>query len=220
MPPIHSRVGSFSPMAVAATLALIIAGCASPARQRSQQAVASIENTRDEVSAGEKEIDQVLATLDKLEAQPANLTPVYSTFAAQVRDIEARATRVAARVRDMRVRAAAYSANWEVQNQTISDEQLRASAADRAEAVRERYGRIQNKAQEVRAAYDPFIDQLNDLKTFLANDLTYAGVRTAEPVFGTVRSRAAELKQRISDLVADLDEMSRRMSPTTRDATP
>lgn len=200
---------------VALSLIVVVAGCTSPARQRSERAVASLENTREELSRGTTEIDEVLVTLDRLEARPADLKPAYSTFRSQVRSLEGRADAVGRRVRDMRVRSSEYSTKWQSQNDSISNPDLRATAEERAERVRSRYDQIDSRAQEVRAAYDPFITELRDLETFLSNDLTYAGVNAAKPVFDAARSRAAELKAKVADLVSDLDETYVRLSPTS-----
>lgn len=194
-------------------LASVLVGCAST--PPSQRAVASLESTRAELVHGNAQIDAVLETLNALEAKPADLKPVYRDLVRQVDQLEGQAQRVGNRVRDMRVRASAYRTQWESSNQTISNPELRASAAERAETVRDRYDEIDTRAQEVRAAYEPFITELNDLKTFLYNDLTYAGVSAAQPVFDGARDRATELKERVNVLLQELDEAYTRLSPAT-----
>lgn len=200
---------------LALSLIAAIAGCSSPARQRSERAVNSLESTRDELTRGSTQIDEVLVTLDQLEARPADLKPVYSKFSGQVRDVEDRSEAMGRRVDDMHLRAAEYSAKWETQNQTISNPDLRATAQERAERVRGRYDTVDSKAQAVRAAYRPLVTELRDLHTFLGNDLTYTGVNAAKPAIEGVRSKAADLKEKIADLVSDLDETYTRLSPTT-----
>jgi chromosome segregation ATPase len=195
--------------------ALSIAGCANPSRQRSERAVTSLDTTRSELTQGNQQIDEVLRTLDRLEARPADLAPLYKEYGSQVAKLESRADAVGRRVRDMRVRATEYSTSWQSQNETITNPDLRAAADDRAARVRSRYDQIDSRAQEVRAAYDPFITELRDLETFLSNDLTYAGVTAAKPVFESVRAKAAALKEKVNALVSDLDETYTRLSPTT-----
>lgn len=194
---------------------LILAGCANPARQRSERAISTLDSTRNELNAGTAQINDVLATLDQLEARPADLKPVYQKYVRQVNGLESRADAVSRRVRDMRARSADYSTGWQAEAQTIGNPELRAAATQRNERVSDRWNEIDSRAQDVRAAYDPFINELRDLETFLSNDLTYAGVSAARPVFDTVRSRAAELKERVSGLVRELDETYARLSPTT-----
>jgi chromosome segregation ATPase len=199
-------------------VSLLIVGCANPARQRSERAIASLDNTRAELNQGTAQVNDVLATLDQLESRPADLKPVFRKFVRQVDDLERQANSVSRRVRDMRVRSTDYSVAWQAENQTIANPDLRAAATQRVERVSDRYQQVDARAQEVRSAYDPFINELRDLETFLSNDLTYGGVNAAKPVFDTVRSRAAELKDRVADLVQELDETYSRLSPTTAPA--
>ncbi len=210
-----------SPCAARATVLGLLAvvalsqGCASSARQTSVQAVGSLDSTRSELAEGVNQLDKVLETLNQLESKPEELAPAYRRYVSQVRGLESRARSATDRIRDMRVRAAEYSTQWSAANETLSNPELRAAAAERAERVRSKYAEIDAKAQEVRAAYTPLITELLDIETFLTQDLTYAGITSATPVFESAREKAAVVKSRVSELLIQLDQTYTRLSPTT-----
>jgi chromosome segregation ATPase len=203
---------------VATALIALVAGCVSSERKPAVQAVTSLSDTRTELVAGRANIDEAIAALGTLEAQPDNLTPPYNQYKTSVTRVERRAKAVTERVRDMRERSAEYRTSWAEENAQISDPTIRATSQERRERVMERYQQVDQKVQALRPAYDPFIRQLRDLETVLANDLTYAGVQAARPAFERIRQSANTLRDQIDAVVAELDDASMRLSPSTQPA--
>jgi chromosome segregation ATPase len=194
------------------------AGCANTERQPARRAVASIADTRAELVEGRQEIDDVVQTLNELEARPGDLRPVYARLRDQIDDIEDRADTVQKRVQDMRLRASEYRTTWQQDISQLNNNDLRTRAEDRRERIAERYADVDRQAQQVRASYSPFITELRDLESYLTNDLTYPGVQAAKPVMEGARISADELKMNIDALITSLDDASSRMSPTTAPA--
>jgi chromosome segregation ATPase len=204
----------------AALLLAVAAGCASPERQPAVKAVGSLADTRTQLMGGKNDIDAVVAAVAELESRPANLTPAYNRYKSAVTAVEHRAETVGDQVRDMRSRSSEYRAKWSEENAQITDPSLRATADERRQRVAERYDKLDRDAQELRAAYDPFIAQLHDVQTVLANDLTYSGVDAARPGFDKVRSGADKLRSKVDSMIGELDDAQNRLSPTTKPVNP
>ena len=201
---------------VATALMVLITGCVSPERKPAVEAVSSLTDTRAELIAGRADIDQAVSAVGALEAQPEKLTPAYNAYKSAVARVERRADAVTKRVRDMRDRSNEYRTSWAEENAEISDPAIRATSQERRQRVMDHYAEVDRAAQELRPAYDPFIRQLRDLETLLANDLTYAGVQAARPAFETVRQNGNMLRDRIDAVIAELDEATMRLSPSTQ----
>ena len=113
----------------------------------------------------------------------------------------------------MRTRARDYITNWEVEVYGVEDPDLRKQAEARRSRVRADYGRIADASRAFRVEMAPFQKSLDDLETFLGNDLTPAGVRAAAPAIGRATQQGQALQQRIDALSAELDRVAGTMTP-------
>lgn len=213
---IQRRATSTAIAALALAGVLAAAGCETdPARQKANKAVGTLTDTKAELTAARGEVERATANLAKIEAKPAKLSPAFDDYKRSVAAVRRRSEIVNARVQDMRLRSAEYSNAWQNETQQISSPELRDVARARNERVSAQYQKVDASAQAVRAAYGPFLTQLDDVERYLANDLTYTGIDAAAPMFDTVRSSADELLRQIDKLQADLDATTARLSPTT-----
>jgi len=194
-------------------------GCApkDPARARSIKAVSSMETVRSELATARTDVDQAIAALKTLQGAQLDLTGPYATFRKEIVELQKSAAGVEARASDMRLRSAEYRTTWQEQTQQLTTPELRAAAEQRAARVAERYSTIETSYQSVADAYQPFITRLQEVRTYLSNDLTLAGVRAAAPAFERARTEGQSLLDQISALDSTLSETTSAMSPT---ATP
>ena len=200
----------------AITVAVLGVGCVSPERKPAVKAVASLADTRGELLAGRENLDEVSNAIVDLQSRPASLTPAYERYKDAVVNVERRARAVRERVQDMRMRSAEYRTSWSQENSEISDPGVRATAEERRQSVINKYSAIDSDAQELRAAYDPYITKLHDLQTVLANDLTYPGVNAAKPTLDEVRGDTADLRAEVDALINKIDDASMRLRPSSQ----
>lgn len=201
-------------VSVVAVLFTVI-GCASDAgRERSTKAVGGLKATRDELAQGRKQIDEVLASLDALQQAQGDLQPAYNKYKDEVKQTEDKAKEIRARAADMRARADEYQRKWQEEMGKVTNPDLKAAANLRSARIRERYSAIASAADEVRAAYQPFIRDLKDVQTYLSNDLTPAGLSGARPVFDKARSAGQKLQAKADTLAAEMNDVAADLSPT------
>jgi predicted nucleic acid-binding Zn-ribbon protein len=190
-------------------------GCASDAgRERSGKAVGGLKATRDELAAGRKQIDEVLAALDSLQNAQGDLRPAYNKYKDEVKQTEDKAKDIRARAADMRARADEYQQKWQEEMSKVSNPDLKAAAQARSARIRERYSAIAAAADEVRTAYQPFIKDLKDVQTYLSNDLTPAALSAARPVFDKARSAGQKLQAKADTLATEMNDVAADLSPT------
>lgn len=191
-------------------------GCASdPGRERSAGAVGGLQQTRSELAAARKQVDQVVAAAAAVQSAQGNLAPAYDTYKKEVAETESKAQDVRKRSVDMQARGQEYRAKWRAEMSKVDNPDLKAAADARAAKVEQKYATITAKAQEVRTAYEPFIKDIKDLQTYLSNDLTPAGVQGARPAFDKVRTEGNALNQKLDALQKELDDVAATMAPGT-----
>ena len=185
-----------------------------PGVQRTATAVDGLREMSQELARARQTVDEAAAAMDELSTAQGDLLAPFQRFLAaneQVDDVE---RRIGERGEEMRNRARDYITNWEVEVYGVEDPDLRKQAEARRSRVRADYGRIADASRALREQMDPFQKRLDDLQTFLANDLTSAGVQAAAPAMGRAVRQGEALKQRIDALSAELDRVAAGMTPS------
>jgi chromosome segregation ATPase len=195
-----------------------LSGCSSGSKktegeQRTAAQVGGLKDTRAELVAGKAQIDKTLASMNAMRDNQGVLQTEFATFNEEMKKTDAQSQKIRARAADMRTRATQYQAKWRDEMGKVEDPNLRAAATARANKVRERYDGITAKAQEARAAYEPFMKQLKSVQTYLSNDLTPAGVQSAASVFDQATAEGKTVTAKIDAVVAELDDVASAMSP-------
>jgi hypothetical protein len=80
--------------------------------------------------------------------------------------------------------------------------------------VRQNFDAVAAAARETRAAYEPFMQKLQDLQKALSLDLTPPGVQGSRGVMDQVRDAAGQLNRRIDTLIAEVERVRTGMVPT------
>jgi Protein of unknown function (DUF2959) len=199
---------------IPALLAIVsTAGCSSSGRMaEGERAVEGAVQMKDALADERKEVDEVLASLDRIE-RGQDLSAVYKKFNSDVNDLAKSADRASKSAQAMRERQAAYLGKWQKEMETLQDPSLRSTLEQRREAVRASYERVRAAGQAVREAYDPFMANLQEIRKSLSIDLTPQTVDGARPAIGAAKADGPTLKQKIAALQAELDAIQSGPSP-------
>jgi hypothetical protein len=196
-----------------ATMALI--GCSSNPKgpERSAKAVESFKDTREHLADAGKQVGVTNESLLKLTtASAGDLRPVFNNFAENVRKMQDMAKEARERAEAMRAKTDAYTAQWQKEFSTISDEELRRTSEKRVAAAKAEFERVRTAATDVKGAYQPYMQGLQDVQTYLTNDLTADGVRSIGTKANDTIRKGETLQQRIAGLQSELDSLSSKWS--------
>jgi len=183
-------------------------------------AVEGFNATRASITNAQTRVDNVSKALDQI-ASGADLPKSYAHFNTTVADIEKAASDAKKRGEAMRARMQEYVSRWQNEIDKMEDPTIRAGLTERREAVRQNFDKVRSAGQEARAAYDPYLKQLHEIQRALKIDLTPQQVTALKPVFAESRKNGETLKQKLSAMQAELDNISGGMAsrpPTTKPA--
>jgi hypothetical protein len=184
-----------------------------PGVQRTQSAAGGLRAVSDELSTTRQTVGDTLAALQTISTANGDLLEPFQRFITLREQLEQDDKRIGQRAEEMRARARDYITNWEVEVYGVEDKQLRGQAEERRNRVRENYGRISDTTRSLREAFDPFRRDLKDIETFLANDLTPAGVRAATPSIQRATTNGQEVQHRIDTVNDELQRVASAMTP-------
>ncbi|MHC4769552.1 MAG: DUF2959 family protein [Planctomycetota bacterium] len=186
--------------------AVLEAGCASSSGYKQADRTSDQMGTlRDELDKGKTQISETINALNDLEST-ANSAAAFESYRKELRATEAQAQRVRKRADDMRKKGAEYFKNWEQQLEEFSSDDLRRRASERRTELLAAFDRISEASQALTEAYEPFMDDLTDIETFLAADLTPAGINAISDVIKKADQDAAVVNRRIDEVIRQIDD--------------
>jgi chromosome segregation ATPase len=200
------------------TLAAVLAfaGCASSGYQQGSKTGANIQDAANRIAALPERIDQTLAALNDLVANPqSDLRPQFKTFSSQLADLTSAAQDIADARRSMAANGKEFFAKWDEELAKIQNEDIKARGQSRKDEVAQKLQAIKRSYAEAELAFQPFLADLKDVQTSLAMDLTTGGVAAMRDTAAKATRDAGPLKNSISQQAADFKALGLAMSAVT-----
>jgi hypothetical protein len=161
---------------------------------------------RAELVESQRQIDNVLSALsdmaDPLQEDLRSANDRYGDAIARLRQHAGTLQREATK---MRIARDAYFANWASKATEIDNPTIRASADTRRIRMRETHERIVGKSLAARDAYLPFIRDLQDVRRYLAPDLSRSSIADLTDAMPKIRASGTLVRDRIDDVIKELD---------------
>ena len=105
-------------------------------------------------------------------------------------------------------------AAWQQEAAAITNPEVKAATQARQAEVKRTLGELSGAGKKTGDAYQPFISDMKDIKTYLSNDLTQGGVKRLEPTIQKARQGGAELQKTLDDF----NQVSQRVQTALRPA--
>jgi hypothetical protein len=115
----------------------------------------------------------------------------------------------------MQQMGAAYFQKWDEQLSQIQNEEIRNQSAERKAAMIKQFEATKASYDAARAAYNPFVANLRDIRTAISTDLTPAGVQAIAKSMDKVNSQAAEVQKTMSELAAQFRTLGKALEVPT-----
>ncbi len=169
--------------------------------------------TRTQLIAGEREVADSVDALRTLAVAQGDLRPAFDAFRDTVALVHKEADRVRVEAEDMRAASSMFTTTWKSEVATIQNQRLRDAAEARAGEVRDRYDQIDTLYAEANSAFATYLTNCEDLKTYLANDLNFPALVTAQPWVKQAQSAGETLRAKLRQLATELGETTNVLSP-------
>jgi len=206
---------SISSLLAAVAVATLAAGCASSkGYKQADKTGEGIANFHKEVVNLKKAVDGSMASLTQItETAAADPRKAFEAFAKSVDKVEDARARVSKRAADVKAAGAQYFKQWEAQLAAVNSPEIRKLAEERKAKLNQIFGGLSPKLEKAKGDFDPFLADLKDLRTFLSQDLTVAGVDAARPIITKTRQHGVTLQGSLDELIAEMNSISAQLTP-------
>jgi hypothetical protein len=203
--------------AFAVTIALAITGCASSGGKGYKQADKTgqgMAEFRDEVIKAQTAINDTMKSLDQVAATAdTNPRKAFDQYAKQVNALESAANRLSKRAQDMQAAGDAYFKQWETEMAQVQNPDIRKLAEERKAALQSAFANIRTYTTPLKEQFTPWMSDLKDLRSYLNNDLTIAGVDAVKKQFVKAQKEGAGVQEAMDALVAELNSVAAALTP-------
>jgi hypothetical protein len=185
----------------------VLSGCsASTGVDRAAAASKSIDEFQENVKVAQKHVDLVITAMNGL-TTATELKPAYEKFVSELSRAESYATSIKGDAEEMKAKGREYFKKWEEELGQIKNEELREKAKARASERSKEYSNIELVMATAKGKWTPLSSELNDVKQYLANDLTPKGVASLSGTLTKANVDATDLKKALSEVIATMEKV-------------
>jgi hypothetical protein len=195
-------------------IAFVSAACATTGFQRSTSIADTMAKQTQIIQEAKPQVDTMLASLDELTRAQGDLRPAFKRFSDTLDDTEKVAARTRKTGQTIREKEAEYFAEWQKESAEITNPQIKAATQARQAEVKTKLSSLSQRGKTAGDAYDPFISNMKDIRTYLSNDLTTSGVKKIEPTIEKARRDGTTLQKALDDFNRASADVQASLRPT------
>jgi len=161
-----------------------------------------------------EDVDKYVAQLDKTEkalssigqTQGKDLKKRYESFSNEVNSLQQAQKHATADIDQMKATGAGYFAAWDASISQISNPELKEAGTERRAKVMKDHDELTATLGDIGSQLQPFMTNLNDLKSFLGADLSPENIAKASGMIQKSQADAMVLKGKIAGVQTTLKQ--------------
>jgi chromosome segregation ATPase len=157
-------------------------------------------------------ISTVSASLAELSEEGGDMKSEFEAFDESVDDLIDHRDRLRSMKAEVDENKEVFTSAWEERLQSIQDEELRQRSVERRNAVVEEFAEVKKVADSAREEFEPWMQKVLDLRTYLESDLNPAGVASVADIMEDISGGSGSLNEKIQTVLAELDRISKAIA--------
>jgi len=209
------RLNSILPLTLSLLSLCWVAGCATKGYDRSEDAARSLHEASASVRAQSVAFESALGSLNDLVTKPASdLKPQFELFSRSLESLVSASKRTDSAVNRMKEKNQAYLESWNKQLADMNYEYIRTNSLARKQEVTASFDAVSRRCNEAKAAVDPLIVYLQDIRRALSTDLTPGGLEAVKGIANHADDTTGKVRTALANLSTELSNSSARLSAT------
>jgi chromosome segregation ATPase len=156
-------------------------------------------------------VNAVSASLQGIARDGVDMKAAFAQFSRDVDALSSHREHVRSLGSEVKASKAAFSGAWQARLATIHDADLRQRSAERRDTVLAKFGDLSSSVDTAKASFEPWMQKVVDLRTYLESDLNTSGVDHARDKIDEVSSEAESVNQSLAEVVDRLESMSQEI---------
>lgn len=200
-------------------LSFFIQSCAStqPEKtgiERSSIVIEDLKQVHEKVLNTSTEVDEVETTLSEVirNGHP-DIQRAFKAFSEDVNQLDKLVNQLYSNSNDLKKSSGAYLSSWQGDEKNYDSARLQEISEERHSELESAFDEIQNARTDSEQEIRSFVASVKDIRNFLENDLTSAGVESVTDLARDVLQQSDEIKDQLTEIeyaVEDaLSEMAR-----------
>ena len=182
-------------LVVSFVLPVFLMGCATSVSKRTAEMSEQMDAQSTTVGDLQRRVDSMNTLLTNLQtSSQADLKPLYTEYTDEVKRVKKAGDKSRSKYADMLDARQAYIADFKTENKRLTNPTLREAANTRYQQTMASYDRLSDRSNNMQAAYNTYVTDLNQIDAFLATDQTKAGISRINPVIRKARTDGDALK--------------------------
>ena len=202
---VHSYKGFVSAVAAFGLLSFALGGCQNKPPDQTTQNINTFQQAYKQVTEGREQVGRTMTALSKFCEKPGGST--YDEFSNEVNELDHMVYGVRYTAARMKEEGDLYFESWDAELAAMTNADLKKASTSQMSQVKAAYKEVSAKAPEVRNAYNKFIDDCTNLKTFFDRDKSPSGVASASTLISTTNADGAELQRQLDVEAANLNNV-------------
>jgi chromosome segregation ATPase len=191
-------------IALAASIPMLALAAASP--DKAEKVAEKMLQFDKALATAQAQIDTTLQSMNALK-EGSDLVGKYKDFSKQVDNLDKMSQKAKSNAEKAGATRDQYIAEMQKSSESIQNPQLKASAEARRAELQPKIEAIKSNLGSARDTFTPFMQDLKDLKVFLASQLNPAGITAASDLMAKCNEAGGKVKADVgkeSDAVKDL----------------
>ncbi len=181
--------------------------------KRAERTTTSMDEVEKQIRQTTEQINVTSASLRELTAsnQP-DLKAKFQEYSKNVEQMQSVGQGAIRQIEQMQMRGQEYFREWAQEGKTYANPQIRQLSAERRAELTQTFAQISQAYTGVRGSLRTYMDNLQDIRTYLSNDLTPAGVQNVSPVAQKTLQQGEQVQQSFQPVLEAINRARMQMA--------
>jgi len=196
--------------ALAASIPMLASAAAAP--DKAEKVAQGLLGLDKSIATAKTQLDTTIASMNSLK-EGGDLTTKYKTFSKEVDNLDKMSQKAKANAQKAAQGRDQYLEQWKKSQEGIQNPQLKASSEARRAELQPKIEEIKSSLGAARDTFAPLLQDLKDLKVFLANQLNPSGVTAAADLMSKATADSEKVKADLDKGSAALKDLASAIQP-------
>ncbi len=195
-----------------AVTSLMVSGCSTSSGVKSTDSAAtSMGKTAAELEQSRSQVAKVMTALNELSKEGADINSTYKTFSKEVSSLDSTIAANDRSAERMKATFQEYTTQWQQEISAMTNDELKEQSGVRRGQVMKDFEGVRASVEGVAQSFKPFRTNLQDLVTYIAHDLSPAGISAAGKMINDLKTEGANVQRDVQNAAAKIRSLQTSM---------